>query len=67
MKKLSSVYVLHVSDFHISQESKNDAEKALMALIDALEKENISISYLIHTGDIINSFLFWQIFYRRTA
>lgn len=55
MKRVNSVYVLHVSDFHVSKESEKDATDALAALTSKLQKENICISYLIHTGDIINS------------
>lgn len=55
MKRVNSVYILHVSDFHISEESKGDAESVLKALAEKLGENNICVSYLIHTGDIINS------------
>lgn len=54
-KDANSFYILHVSDFHISEESQESAEEALNAVISKLKESKISISYLIHTGDIINS------------
>lgn len=56
MKKDSnSFYILQVSDFHISEDSRECAENALRALTRKLKEMGIRISYLIHTGDIINS------------
>lgn len=52
---VNSFYILQVSDFHISEESKDSAKKALMAVTDKISKMKINIRYLIHTGDIINS------------
>ena len=54
-KDTNSFYILHVSDFHISEESQKSAEEALSAVAGKLKEMDISISYLIHTGDIINS------------
>lgn len=54
-KNANSFYILQVSDFHISEESQKSAEEALNAVTNKLQEMNISISYLIHTGDIINS------------
>ena len=51
----NSFYILQVSDFHISEESKDSAKKALTAVTDKINEMNINIRYLIHTGDIINS------------
>lgn len=51
----NSFYILQVSDFHISEESKDSAKKALKAVTDKISEMNINIRYLIHTGDIINS------------
>ena len=50
-------FVLHVSDFHLSdkEDEYNMAERALNALTSKLQKENIKIDYLVHTGDVINS------------
>lgn len=55
-EKKTSFYILHVSDFHISEKSMDDAENALKELSKTLKDENICISYMIHTGDVINSF-----------
>lgn len=54
-KDSNSFYVLQVSDFHITEDSRESAENALNALKSTLKEMNIRISYLIHTGDIINS------------
>lgn len=51
----NSFYILQVSDFHISEESKDSAKNALRAVTDKIKEMNINIKYLIHTGDIINS------------
>ena len=50
-----SFYILQVSDFHICENSEDDAKAALAALTQKLKEMDIDISYLIHTGDIINS------------
>ncbi|RKJ42452.1 hypothetical protein D7Y09_16120 [bacterium 1XD42-1] len=52
---VNSFYILQVSDFHISEESKASAQNALKAVTDKINEMNINIRYLIHTGDIINS------------
>lgn len=52
---VNSFYILQVSDFHISEESKDSAKNALEAVTDKINEMNIDIKYLIHTGDIINS------------
>ncbi len=54
-KCTKSLYILQVSDFHISEESQKSAREALRAVTDKLKEMDIDISYLIHTGDIINS------------
>nr|WP_288452664.1 metallophosphoesterase [uncultured Anaerostipes sp.] len=51
----NSFYILQVSDFHISEESKISAENALEAVTNKISEMNIDIRYLIHTGDVINS------------
>ena len=51
----NSFYILQVSDFHISEESKDSAKNALKAVTDKIKEMKIDIRYLIHTGDIINS------------
>ncbi|OUO24915.1 metallophosphoesterase [Eubacterium sp. An3] len=51
----NSFYILQVSDFHISEESKDSAKNALKAVTSKINEMNINIRYLIHTGDIINS------------
>lgn len=52
---VNSFYILQVSDFHISEDSEENAKKALRAVTDKIGEMNINIRYLIHTGDIINS------------
>lgn len=51
----NSFYILQVSDFHISEESKDSASNALKAVTSKLNEIDINVRYLIHTGDIINS------------
>lgn len=48
-------YILHVSDFHLSAHNLEFAEKGLNALSDMLDRNDIAINYLIHTGDVIDS------------
>lgn len=50
-------FILHVSDFHLSDKETEYymAQQALKALTRELRKENIKIDYLVHTGDVINS------------
>ena len=50
-------YLLHVSDFHISDEGPkiDHVNRALSALVKALRDKGIQIDYLIHTGDVIDS------------
>lgn len=55
IKDTNSFYILQVSDFHLSEESKEVAKDALVTLKDKLNEMDIRISYLIHTGDVINS------------
>lgn len=52
---VNSFYILQVSDFHISEESKDSAKNALQAVTNKIKEMNIDIKYLIHTGDVINS------------
>ena len=52
---INSFYILQVSDFHISEDSKDSAKNALRAVTDKIKEMKINIRYLIHTGDIINS------------
>ena len=58
MKEISSLrFILHVSDFHLTEEKKNlrDAQAALKALTKELNQRRIKVDYLMHTGDIINA------------
>ena len=55
MRESNSYFILHVSDFHITEKTQKNASLALATLIDKLKEMDISISYLIHTGDVINS------------
>lgn len=50
-------FILHVSDFHLSTDTKEleFARAALKKLADKLNEEGIKISYVIHTGDVIDS------------
>lgn len=50
-----SFYILHVSDFHISENSDEAAKAALKAVTDKIKEMNINVKYLIHTGDMIDS------------
>lgn len=50
-----SFYILHVSDFHISENSDEAAKAALKAVTDKIKEMNINVKYLIHTGDVIDS------------
>ena len=52
---INSFYIWQVSDFHISEDSKDSAKNALRAVTDKIKEMKINIRYLIHTGDIINS------------
>ena len=51
----SSFYILQVSDFHISEDTKENAECALEAISNKIKEMKMDIRYLIHTGDVINS------------
>ena len=42
----NSFYILQVSDFHISEDSKNNADAALKAVTDKISEMNINIKYL---------------------
>lgn len=55
MRDSNSYYILQVSDFHISEESQEEAVAALKTLTNKLKELKINISYLIHTGDVINA------------
>lgn len=48
-------YILHVSDFHLSLENEDFARECLKFLCDSIDDKNITIDYLIHTGDIIDA------------
>lgn len=50
-------FILHVSDFHLSddQNGLNHAYAALKKLADELKYREIKVDYLIHTGDVIDS------------
>lgn len=50
-------YLLHVSDFHLSDDenSLDYAKLALSELAKKLRDKGIQIDYLIHTGDVIDS------------
>ena len=57
MVENGSRYLLHVSDFHLTEEKSQleYAWSALEALADKLKKEHIKVDYVFHTGDIIDS------------
>ena len=48
-------YILHVSDFHLSLENEDFARDCLEYLCNSIDDKNITIDYLIHTGDIIDA------------
>lgn len=48
-------YILHVSDFHLSERNIDFAKMGLNYLSDTLDNEDITVDYLIHTGDVIDS------------
>lgn len=48
-------YILHVSDFHLSDENEEFARNCLKFLCDAIDEKNITVDYLFHTGDIIDA------------
>ena len=50
-----SRFILHVSDFHLTENNVDYAKKILKKLVDKLSYEKVKVDYLIHTGDIINS------------
>ena len=50
-----SRFILHVSDFHLTETNVDYAKKILKKLVDKLSYEKVKVDYLIHTGDIINS------------
>lgn len=54
-KSTGAFFILHLSDFHISDQSSKEAKSALNAITEKLKDEKINIKYLIHTGDVINS------------
>lgn len=54
-RSTGAFFILHLSDFHISDQSSKEAKSALNAITEKLKDEKINIKYLIHTGDVINS------------
>lgn len=50
-------YLLHVSDFHLSEDENllEHAKLALSELAKTLRDKGIHIDYLVHTGDVIDS------------
>ena len=48
-------YILHVSDFHLKTENLEFAKEGLKCLSNMLDKNDITVDYLIHTGDVIDS------------
>lgn len=48
-------YILHVSDFHLSGSNLSFAEEGLACLSNMLDECDITVDYLIHTGDVIDS------------
>lgn len=48
-------YILHVSDFHLSESNLSFAEEGLACLSNMLDECDITVDYLIHTGDVIDS------------
>ena len=50
-------YLLHVSDFHLSEDENllKHAKLALSELAKTLRDKGIHIDYLVHTGDVIDS------------
>lgn len=56
MRDISTLhFILHVSDFHITDGNKEVISNALQALISKLREEHIKIDYLLHTGDVIGA------------
>lgn len=57
IKKDGSRYILHVSDFHLTDDEYHwkFAFAALETLANKLKSDDIKIDYLLHTGDIIDS------------
>lgn len=48
-------YILHVSDFHLTSETESFAAETLEFLSKMLDENDITIDYLIHTGDVIDA------------
>lgn len=48
-------FILHVSDFHLTDGKNEFASEALKVLSEKLKLEGIKIDYLLHTGDVIDS------------
>lgn len=48
-------YILHVSDFHLNSDNLQFAQAGLKCLSNMLDENDITIDYLIHTGDVIDS------------
>lgn len=57
IRKDASRYILHVSDFHLTDDDDHlkFAFDALETLANKLKSNGIKVDYLLHTGDIINS------------
>lgn len=48
-------YILHVSDFHLNADNLDFAKSGLKCLSKTLDDNDITIDYLIHTGDVIDA------------
>lgn len=48
-------YILHVSDFHLSDKNEDFSRECLKYLCEAIDDKNITVDYLFHTGDIIDA------------
>ncbi len=56
MNKMNSLrFVLHVSDFHLSENTIDSAKDALRSLATTLKDKRFRVEYLLHTGDIIEA------------
>lgn len=55
IERKKTKYILHVSDFHLASESIDFAQEGLRCLSDTLDKNDITVDYLIHTGDVIDA------------
>ena len=48
-------YILHISDFHLKNDNLDFARAGLRRLSTMLDENDITIDYLIHTGDVIDA------------